>query len=143
MIKPMEQKLSVAILNNIDLDKIIYAEITQPGGMGNAGGIILYAHQGGTEQLICYETNICDDQETYLVGEELLYKEINSLDGSEYFDLYTGGMGNQIVVNKKANLEITDDYFVYTTGEVQFQIVSSVHIIFTRVAYDMKKDKGH
>ena len=78
-----------------------------------------------------------------MVGEKLLYKEINSLDGSEYFDLYTGGMGNQIVVNNKANMSITDRCFVYTIGEVQFQIVSSVHIIFTRVAYDMKKDKGH
>src|SRR5690554_8177441 len=106
MIKPMEQKLSVAILNNIDLDKIIYAEITQAGGMGNAGGIILYAHQEGTDQLIYYETNIYHDEETFVVGEKLFYKEINSLDGSEYFDLYNGGMGNQIVVNKKANLEI-------------------------------------
>ena len=143
MIKPMEQKLSVAILNNIDLDKIIYAEITQPGGMGNAGGIILYAHQEGTDQLICYETNIYHDEETFVVGEKLLYEEINSLDGSEYFDLYNGGMGNQIVVNKKANLEITDRYFLYKIGEVQFQIFSSLHIIFTRLAYEMKNNMGY
>lgn len=143
MIKPTRKKLSVIVLNNIDLDEIIYAEITQPGGMGNAGGIILYAHQGGTEQLICYETNIYDREETYVVGEKLLYKEINSLDGSEYFDLYTGGMGNQIVVNKKANLEITDHYFVYTRGEVQYQIVSSVQIIFNTVVFAMKKNKGY
>lgn len=143
MIKPTRKRLSVIVLNNVDLDEIIYAEITQPGGMGNAGGIILYAHQGGTEQLICYETNIYDREETYVVGEKLLYKEINSLDGSEYFDLYTGGMGNQIVVNNKANLEITDHYFVYTTGEVHYQIVSSVQIIFNTVVYAMTKNKGY
>ena len=40
MISPITKTLSKSVLESIEIDKIIYAEVTPPGAMGNAGGII-------------------------------------------------------------------------------------------------------
>jgi hypothetical protein len=40
--------------------------------MGNAGGIMLYIIKDDT--LICYETNVFNDEEIYVQAEELLLK---------------------------------------------------------------------
>ncbi len=57
------RKLTREILDDIDFGNVIYAEITPLGAMGNAGGVILYTYQ--EDQMICYETNIDEDETTY------------------------------------------------------------------------------
>ena len=106
MITPITKKLSKSILDSIETDKIIYAEVTPPGAMGNSGGIIIYMRQGNNKEMLCYETSIYDDEETYLWAEEILFKHLdreNKNIGKEhlYFDFYYGGMGNNVLSIRK------------------------------------------
>ena len=93
MITPITKKLSKSILDNIEIDKIIYAEVTPPGAMGNSGGIY-------------------------------------------------GGMGNNVFINKKINLSIQDNYFVYHVDDLEYQIFSSVQGVFNSVVNHMKSNKS-
>jgi len=127
MITPITKKLSKSILDSIEIDKIIYAEVTPHGAMGNSGGIITYIRQKNSTEMICYETSIYDDEETYLLAEEVLFKHLdrenNFSDKEElYFDFYDGGMGNYVFINKKINLSIQDNYFVYHVEDLEYQI---------------------
>ena len=93
MIEAIKKPLSEAVIERIELQKIIYAEVTPPGAMGNAGGIIIYILQSETNEIICYETNIHDDEGTYLAAEKLLLqyhdiKNINQENDNLYFNYY-------------------------------------------------------
>lgn len=146
MIKPTTKSLSKSILNSIEPEEIIYAEVTPPGAMGNSGGIVIYIPQNETDQLICYETNIYDDEEIYLMAKEVLFKHLdrqNTDNENEnlYFDFYYGGMGNNVFINKKVKLGIKEDYFIYNTERLQFQIYASVQGVFNSVVNQIQKKK--
>lgn len=142
MITPITKKLSKSILDSIETDKIIYAEVTPPGAMGNSGGIIIYMRQGNNKEMLCYETSIYDDEETYLWAEEILFKHLdreNKNSGKEhlYFDFYYGGMGNNVFINKKVTLTIQENFFVYKADDLEFQIFPSVQGVFNSVVIHM------
>ena len=144
MISPINKTLSKSILDNIEIDKIIYAEVTPPGAMGNSGGIIFYIPQSETNELICYETSIYDDEETYLIAEEILFKHSdrgNTKNEEEnlFFTLYYGGMGNNVLINKEVNLTIQNDFFIYKLENLEFQVFSSVQGVFDSVANQLQK----
>lgn len=147
MITPITRKLSKSILDNIEIDKIIYAEVTPPGAMGNSGGIIIFIRQDNNTEMHCFETSIYDDEETYLLAEELLFKHLdreNNVGGKEklYFDFYYGGMGNNVFINKKINLSVQDNYFVYHVDDLEYQIFSSVQGVFNSVVNHMNSNKS-
>lgn len=147
MITPITRKLSKSILDNIEIDKIIYAEVTPPGAMGNSGGIIIFIRQDNNTEMLCFETSIYDDEETYLLAEELLFKHLdreNNVGGKEklYFDFYYGGMGNNVFINKKINLSVQDNYFVYHVDDLEYQIFSSVQGVFNSVVNHMNSNKS-
>jgi len=138
MITPITKKLSKSILDSIEIDKIIYAEVTPPGAMGNSGGIIIYMRQGNNKEMLCYETSIYDDEETYLWAEEIFFKHLdreNKNIGKEhlYFDFYYGGMGNNVFINKKETLTIQEHFFIYKADDLEFQIFPSVKGVFNSV----------
>lgn len=142
MIKPITKRLSKSIIDNIETDKIIYAEVTPPGAMGNSGGIIIYIKQGNNNEMICYETSIYDDEEAYLLAEEKLFKHLDRENKNIdkeclYFDFYYGGMGNSVFINKKVNLTIQDNFFVYKADDLEFQIFASVQGVFNCVVSQM------
>lgn len=144
MITPITKKLSKSILESIEVDKIIYAEVTPPGAMGNSGGIIFYIRQDNNKEMLCYETSIYDDEETYLLAEEKLFKHLdrqntNSAKDNLYFDFYYGGMGNNVFINKKVKLSIKDNFFVYQVDNIEFQIFSSVQGVFMSVVNQLEK----
>jgi hypothetical protein len=148
MTNPVSKKLSKSMLDSIEVDKIIYAEVTPPGAMGNSGGIIIYTTQNDsqTNELICYRTNIFEDEETYLLAEKILLKYVDMTfktneKEESYFDFYYGGMGNNVLINKKVNLDIQDNFFVYTAENLQFQILSSVQGVFMSIA-DVYKNRN-
>ncbi len=147
MITPITRKLSKSILDNIEIDKIIYAEVTPPGAMGNSGGIIFYIRRENNTEMFCFETNIYDDEEIYLLAEKVLFKHLdreNNISGKEqlYFDFYYGGMGNNVFINKKINLSIQDNYFVYRIDDLEYQIFSSVQGVFNSVVNQMNSNKS-
>ena len=138
MVAPITEKLSKSIMESIEIDKIIYAELTWPGGMGNSGGVIIYISSEKKNKMLCYETNIFQDKETFILAEETLFKHLdkektkNDKDNL-YFNLYEVGMGNNVFINKKAVLTVKDHYFVYTADNIEFQIFSSSFGVFMNV----------
>lgn len=122
------KKLTVNILQKIDFKDVIYGERSQTGAMGNAGGIILLVIDG--DELIKYETNAFKDEKTALEA----LKQITLHE--DLFDLYYGGMGNGVIINKKTPIEIDYDNkcFWYTSHKNRYRIDSSVYGVFKNVA---------
>lgn len=122
------KKLTLKILEEIDFKDVIYGERSQTGAMGNAGGIILLVIKG--DELIRYETNAFKDEKTALEA----LKQITLHE--DLFDLYYGGMGNGVFINKKTPIEIDYDNkcFWYTSHKNRYRIDSSVYGVFKNVA---------
>lgn len=142
MIKPMITKLSNEILKTLLVDDIIYAEFAGGGAMGNTGGVLLYLVKD--EQMVCYHTSIFTDENTYLGVEQLLFKHQDTHKRGDIrtdkilFDFFYGGMGNYVFINKIVSLRIDDGYFIYNKNNKEYQIFSSIKVIFDRVVYSMK-----
>ena len=142
MIKPKKLQLTRDQIQNINFNKIIYAEFTEPGGMGNAGGIMLYLISDA--ELLCYETSIFNDEDTYIQIGKILHNNLYENDlvtvtpQNHNFHYYYGRMGNHIYVNVNARLIIRDNYFVYQEANNEYQIISSVVGVFNAVSEIMK-----
>lgn len=63
-------ELTKDILNNLSISNIIYTEVSEPGAMGNAGGIMIYIIEN--QELICYETDWFENKEMYLETGKIL-----------------------------------------------------------------------
>jgi len=127
MIDPKSIKLTKDVLENISINEIIYAEAAGAGAMGNSGGIMFYILRG--EELICYETNLYKDEETYLETEKI----IDSAD-RVIFDFYYGGMGNRVYVNKNVSLKKGDGFFILHKNGKEYKVYSSVKGVYISVA---------
>lgn len=134
--------LTTALLRTISLDEIIYAEIAEPGAMGNTGGILLYIVKKG--QLIRYETSVFNDPETYASADELISKNQNEMLMSgtmaekKTFVYYDVGMGNHVYVNNTTTLQAAEDHFLYTQNNVEYEIEPSNKGVFMSVAGSLK-----
>lgn len=90
-------KLSKEILNDLSANDIVYAELSETGAMGNAGGVILYVLKD--TELNRYEASLYDDNNFYSEANEFVLKyqgefELNNLEAKEIlFDYHYGGMG--------------------------------------------------
>ena len=127
------EKLTRKILDDIDFCNVIYAEITPLGGMGNAGGVILYSYL--ENHVICYETNIDQDETTYAAFDKKI--ALNK----EKFLAYYGGMGNYVFINKESTIKADDEKkcFVFVDGQNKFQIDSSSLGVYKSVSELMIK----
>lgn len=144
MIISTHKTLSKSVMNSLDANAIIYAEIALPGAMGSPGNVLIYVYQTDTKELVRYTTNIHNDEETYCLAEEMLFqhadqKEIDQKTGEElHFDMYHGGMGNTIFINKNVTLDLHDHFFTYKTDGLTFQLFSSIYVIYSKVRNQMK-----
>jgi hypothetical protein len=84
-------------LTLIDFEKVLFVHITDPSGMGNTGGIILYVLEG--DKLQTYESNIIYQPEIAKPLGDRFYKNDN-------FVFYNGGMGNMLYVRNDIHLEV-------------------------------------
>lgn len=140
IIKP----LSKAILSNLDLKEVIYAEATAPGGMGNSGGIIIYTIEKDTDQSVCYETNIDTDEELYVLAQDflILHTDMGKVDDEMkdlHFEYFYGGMGNSVFINKTVKLEIIENYFLHKSEQGNYKIIASCTGVFQNVAGQMRE----
>jgi hypothetical protein len=141
MILPLAKTLTKSIIESIPLENVPYAEVSPPGAMGNNGGVIIYYHDIYKNEMICYETNVFHDEESYLAAEDLFYIYYNGekSNNEKYdFKLYYGAFGNLIFINTKVNLTIQDDFFVYHANNLDFQIRTSVPGIFIYLKKEMQ-----
>ncbi len=136
--KPIVFPASIIItaenFDSIDLDKVIYCEVSPKGAMGNEGGILLYV-QKDEDTLITYETNLEIDEQSFATVSERISQNAN------LFINYYGGMGNYVYVKKNTQLEIDEKYkcFWYHSQNTKLRIDSSVQGVFLSVVADMMR----
>ena len=134
--------LTTALLSTISLDEIIYAEIAEPGAMGNAGGILLYVVKEG--QFTRYETSVFNAPEAYASADELIKANQNEMLMSgtmaekKTFVYYYGGMGNHVYVNNNTTLRAVEDHFLVTQNNVEYKIDPSNKGVFMNVEARLK-----
>lgn len=126
--------LTTGILNNLSVEDIIYAEIAEPGAMGNVGGIIVFVMKN--ELLFRYETNIDENENAYIKTQNLLLKYNNGLkiDRVEaalpLFEYHYGGMGNHVLVNKNITLRDRENHFIFNMHDKEYKIFCSVQGVY-------------
>ena len=146
MIEPIKATLTKTIINSLDPQEIIYAEVADGGANGNAGGILIYSVKD--KQIICYETSKFTDQENYSLAKEILFKYTDRQSDHEenlescLFDYVYGGLGNNVFIHKNANLEIKENYFLYLKDDLEYAIYSSVQGVFKGVVNGIKQAKN-
>lgn len=130
--KPSKDYVSVKLtqtkLASIHFADVVYGERSQAGAMGNAGGIILYELKDG--KLTRFNTNVFDDEKTCLAA-------LKNITKNEYlFDIYYGGMGNGVIVNKTVTLhpDPEQNCFWLETKSDRLRIDASVPGVFLKVS---------
>lgn len=119
-------------LDSIDFDRVIYCEVSSIGAMGNAGGILMFVLDD-EDRLITYETNIAIDEQSY----DAVLEHIKQ--NGDVFMNYSGGMGNDVFINRGVQLEIDEKYqcFWYHAKNTKLRIDSSVQGVFLSVIAGM------
>jgi len=135
-------ELTTDKIEKLAIKDVIYAESSVGGAMGNAGGVMIYVIEH--QKLIRYETNLFSDSDTYQKASEWLLKHQNEfkLDGIKVenvvLDYHYGGMGNHIFINKNIKLQKRNVGFLYSEGDLQYEIACSVLGVFNAVVYSME-----
>jgi hypothetical protein len=127
MKRPIYKTLSKSMVEAIDFDKVIYADVSGPEALLNAGGLSLYIPQIKTIDLICYQTGIQEDKELFLFVSEQLYFHSESKGRDEqnenfYYKCYYGGWGSKVWFNKKVHFTMQGIFLICKTDEWQFKI---------------------
>ncbi len=145
--RPKSALLSSRIIDGMDFHQVVYAEVTPAGAMGNSGGILIYVEESGA--LTKYEVNVYHDSEAYFRAEEALFKHVRipgDEDGSTknelLFDYFWGGMGNNVLVNKYAALEVEADSFSIQKNGTRHLIHPSCSGVFESVARELQRRKA-
>jgi len=139
-------KLTTRILNNLAIQDVMYAEIAEPGAMGNNGGIIVYAMKN--KRLFRYETTIFENETIYTQARNSLLRHQNGLkiEGiatvSTIFDYYYGGMGNHILVNKNIYLQKLRNHFRFQMDGNEYTIFCSVPGVFNFLVHTLNDLKN-
>ena len=147
-----EIKLSKSILRKLPVHDIIYAEIAEGGAMGCDGQVMFYIIR--EKQLVCYRTNLFEDEKTYMQTQKLLFKhsglkhfplfgnvDIQANNSKNLFNYYYRGVGNHVFINKEVSLEAAENHFVHKIDNEEYHIFSSVVGVFYAVTYAIQSSK--
>jgi len=143
IVAPIIVELSTEILDTLPIDKVLYAEYAMPDAKGNAGEVMLYIIKD--RNLICYKTNIFNNESIYNKAINDLkrnqftsrYKDVINEDG--IFKFYSGGYGNNVLINKNISLEIRHGYFVYYKDDKKYILPISTREVFEHVFSTMRR----
>ena len=147
IIAPIIVELSTEILDTLPIEEILYAEYAMPDAKKNAGRVILYIIKDSN--LICYEANIYENENTYNKAVDILEKnqltphyndEINK---NGIFQLYNGGYGINVLINKNVSLVIRHGYFIYHKNDKKYNIYCSTREIFERIFIVMRRQERY
>jgi hypothetical protein len=130
ILHPSRQILSKSKLSNIDPNKIIYAEVASVVAMGKPGCIMIYTKGYEKKDFICYEVDIDDDEETYLLAEQMLNIHSSPTNVDICFYVFDGGMGNSVYINLNIELRIRHNFFICKLENQNFRIFTSVPGVF-------------
>jgi len=115
-------------MGEMDFQDVIYMEETEPGGMGNAAGVVLEVLD--VDGVVRYETSIFSDEGT---ANAVMAKLKENRD---QFDYYYGGAGNYVYLRKSARIVVDkqNDRFILEHQGMQYPFSSSVPGVFKQVA---------
>jgi len=129
----MSNRLTVALVGELDFEDIIYMEQTVPGGMGNDGGIVLEAFRDN--RLVRYETNIYSDEAATDAAVAKLKEN------QAQFDEHYGGFGNAAFLRNSDRIVIDEKNgrFIFEHDGKQYPFSSSVPGVFKKVISSLNR----
>jgi hypothetical protein len=126
------RRLTMEVLNEADLRRVMYVEVTAPGGMGNLGGVVMEVFDGNV--LSRYESNIELDEAVWDAASQKVKSN------RDLFDYHYGGYGNDVFLKRGAGI-VADEQNESLTFEHDgkpFHFRSSVLGVFRAVAASMR-----
>ena len=158
MIDPTSIELTAEILNELIVEKIIFAEFALPGAMGRKGQAKIYYISDGNYyryEADCFKMNpdlyfrtidflvknIRNNKNIYLKMLDFLGKDKNKISTcfkdetqeNGIFEFYYGGMGNYFFINKNITLKQADEYCIYTEDKKEYNVYISCYGVFFHV----------
>lgn len=143
MYEPLPTSLTIEVFLGMDYSQILYAEITAPGGMGMAGGILLFVLE--KEILASYSTNYFINTELYeLIKETILkytdrYVYTDLLNPVIYYNFCYGGMGNDIFLKADTKITISNEQLEFSISDNNYFVKPSVLGIFNSISKWLEK----
>ncbi|MBQ3410022.1 hypothetical protein IJG66_01535 [Candidatus Saccharibacteria bacterium] len=121
------KRLTAEIIKKLKPADVIYAEVANPGAMGNAGGVIFYVFQNN--EFTTYETN-CFKNENEFTKSFLFLKQHEN----EFVQM-DGGFGNMVFAQVGSQLEVNaaHESLIYEHGGKRFDILTSVVGVYNHI----------
>lgn len=129
----MASRLTLDVVDALDVERVVYMEETLPGAMGNAGGIVLEVLEG--KELVRYETNIAFDE----VVRNAAAAKIKDI--RQHYDSHYGGFGNDVYFRKGVHISIDEQNggFIFRHEGREYLFRSSVTGVFKRVVASLRQ----
>lgn len=143
MYNPLPKPLTPEIFQSMDYSQILYLEITAPGGMGMAGGVLIFTME--KDNLNYYSTNYFQNKELYEIVKNTVlmyadqYVHTILLNPVIYFNYCYGGMGNDTFMRSTAIIESVNEQLKFNIAKKQYFIKPSVEGIFNSISLWLKK----
>ena len=126
----------------IKTEEICYAELGGVGAMGNNGRIILFFFKNEEwfrTAISIFENEALFEKAYNLVSDGVpVYSSPGKQGENCAFIYYYGGMGNDVYINKRIDLEIHEGYFSFKHNNIAFRIQPSFEGIFDGIAHELR-----
>ncbi|MBP5675290.1 hypothetical protein J6W91_03100 [Candidatus Saccharibacteria bacterium] len=115
-----------------DLEEVIFAEFAEPGAMGAAGTVNVFALQNG--KLKHYSANVKDGDGVY----DNIFKMLRNCAENGWLDYSYGGYGNIAFKKKDIKFERDDDKstLIYKDGRKRHKIVTTNFGVYSSIIHD-------
>ena len=121
--------------------------MVEGGAMGNVGGVIIYIMEN--KKLLGYKTSLFNENNVYSKVQEIILKyqdkfKTNTIKVEKVlFEYHYGGMGNNVLINKKITLEKEESFFRFNFKNDSYKIFCSVQGVFMYLAYPIDHSKNY
>lgn len=143
MYDPLPMPLTAEIFQSMDYSQILYVEITAPGGMGMAGGVLISIIEN--DEAVLYSTNYFINKELFNEVKETILKFADRYVHTEFsnpivhFNFCYGGMGNDVFLKSNATITTLQEQLQFTCSGKEYTVKPSVDGIFNSISQWIEK----
>lgn len=129
----MASRLTLDVVDALEVERVVYMEETHPGAMGNAGGVVLEVLDG--KELVRYETNLTSDEAVRNAAASKI-KDIR-----QHYDYHYGGFGNDVYIRKGVHISIDElnGRLTFCHEGTEYAFKSSMVGVFNRVVASIRR----
>ena len=146
MYEPLPVPLTAEIFQSMDFSRILYVEMTAPGGMGMAGGVLIFILENDIP--VSYSTNYFINKELYDQVKVTILKFVDRYvytvfsNPVVHFNFCYGGMGNDIFLKSTATIVPAEGQLDFTISGKHYFITPSVEGIYNNISQRLEKNKN-